>query len=539
MARRVRTLLAGRLAAVSFFMGMVVYYQATSELNRPLYGVYPLAAAYAASILYAVLLPFITRLDRFVFIQLCVDIALVTSVIYFTGGLNSPLSFLYVLVIIPAAILLSRKGIYFMATASGVVYSLMLGLEHYGVVKPYLAFTATYEPSDFDYVQMKGLLNIAIYFSVAILAGYLADLLRVSDKRLEQKSQDFTMLQAFNENVLNTMTSGFLAIDMDATILSHNPAAERILGLSTDRLDRQRVDRVLGIATLSDFIRKAESGQTQADQISWRYTRPDGGMTDLNMTVNLFTITDEPQGVIAVVQDVSAIKRMERQIASASRLAAIGRVAAGVAHEIRNPLASLSGSIQMIGGDLEGKLDESGARLMNIIHREVERLNRIVTQFLDYASPAHPKAVETDISRMVTDMVLLLKSSPKELGETTIVEDIEPGLTASVDAEQIGQVLWNLARNGLDAMDRNGALTVTARRNDDDTIKIIVADTGPGVPQENREKIFDPFFTTKQGGTGLGLSTSYKIVESHHGRLSVENVETGGARFILRLPRRP
>ncbi|MBF0169955.1 MAG: PAS domain S-box protein [Nitrospinae bacterium] len=540
LARRVRTLLAGRLAVVSFFMGVVVYYQVFYvEKGHPLYGLIPVAIAYGVSILYAVALPFIRRLREFVFLQLLLDVFLVSGVVHFTGGLNSPFSFLYLLVIIAAAILLSKAAIFFMAFISSVAYSALLGLESFGLIAPYYAFTPAIEPKNIGYVQMKALINTALNFIVAYLSSYLGDLLRASDAKLTRASQDFTMLQAFNENVLRTMASGFLAFDFDGQLLSDNPAARRILGYDDDQMKRIPVDRLLHLPPLRAFCRRAETEKASGDQFSWRYPQPGGAETELNMNVSVFDVDGEPQGIIAVIQDVTMIKDMERQMASAHRLAAIGRVAAGVAHEIRNPLASLSGAIQMIGGDVEPHLDDAGKRLMNIIHREIERLNRIVTQFLDYAGPVRLHKTPTDLSRLTEDTLLLLRSSGEAMDEVEIVEALPPGLTVPVDQEQIRQVLWNLCRNALEAMDHRGVLSVTARRLEGGDVEVVIGDNGPGIAPENRIRIFDPFFTTKPGGTGLGLATSHKIVESHGGALTVETPAAGGALFALRLPGAP
>ncbi len=537
LTRRVRTLLAGRLAVVSFFMGVVVYYQVFYANNsQPIYGLIPVAIAYAISIIYAVALPFTRRYREFVFIQLLLDIFLVSSVIHFTGGLNSPFSFLYLLVIISAAILLSKKAIFIMAFLSSLGYILLLGMESFEIILPYPAFAPIYEPENIGYVQMKGLINTALNFIVAYLASYLADLLRASDEKLTRTSQDFTMLQAFNENVLRTMASGFLAFDFDGRLLSHNPAAERILGLTGDVLKEKSVGESLHLSSLTAFCRRAETEQISGDQYSWRYPHPKGKETDLNMNVSVFDIAGEPQGIIAIIQDVTMIKEMEQQMASAQRLAAIGRVAAGVAHEIRNPLASLSGSIQMIGGDVAPHLGDQGKRLMKIIHREIERLNRIVTQFLDYARPVPLHRTSTDLSKLAADTLLLLRSQGEAMEGVTFVEDLTSDLIVTADEEQIRQVLWNLYRNGIEAMDRQGSLSVSTRRLDNGDAEIAIEDSGPGIDPENRVRIFDPFFTTKVGGTGLGLAMSYKIVESHGGTLSHEPGGVTGARFVVRLP---
>lgn len=239
-------------------------------------------------------------------------------------------------------------------------------------------------------------------------------------------------------------------------------------------------------------------------------------------------------------------------MANAERLAAIGRVAAGIAHEIRNPLASLSGSIQMLSADMDHLLDQSGKRLINIITREADRLNRIITQFLVYASPPQPKPSLVDLSLVLNETVTLFRADPRGKDRLEIETHIEPALMVNVDQEQVRQVIWNLLVNALEAMEEKGKITLTALTEQYQgkthpalgalsqdcplCVRISIKDNGVGISPENLERIFEPFFSTKMGGTGFGLPTAHKIIESHKGKIKVASHPGRGTTFTIWLP---
>ena len=552
----VRILLAARLAVVSFFMGLVVFYQAGHDMTGTLFpALTPVAAAYALTIIYATISRSVSDQLRFVYIQLFLDVALVGSIIYCTGGVNSPFSFLFILTIIAAAIFLWRGATYVIATSSSALYMSLLALEYLGIIHPYYIFPPAYNPAMGGYVFMTGVMKIAVFYLVAYLSGYLTELLRKTDLQLVKKSEDFTMLEAFNKSVVENMGSGLLAMDMRGVIVSHNPAAERILRLKPEEINHKKIETVLGLGSLRRFFTYLETMDGDSRQFDWTRVKK-GRETNLNMTISKLTVDGKIRGAVAVFQDITNLKIMEREIANAERLAAIGRVAAGIAHEIRNPLASLSGSIEMLKS--EGDFGESavGGRLMDIIMRETDRLNRIITQFLEYASPARISVSRVDMCKMLTETIILMKANPK-LGENiSVKEEIQKDLFACADSEQIRQVVWNLLINAVDSMENGGVLTVKASKarrpydrrqrprkksskNDGegwDFVKITVSDTGGGIDPEDLSKIFEPFFTTKQTGTGLGLSTVHKIVESHGGMIMADSAPGKGSSFSVWLP---
>lgn len=535
-------LIAARLAVVSFFMGLVVFFQFRyGRLGHAYLPLIPVAFAYLFSIAYAVFSRFATNLFRFAYFQLVADVFLVTGIIHFTGGLESPFPFLYIFVIIGSAIALSKSATYVIATGSSLLFALILGLEFKGIVQPFYVFPPVYKYVDIGFVIMTAIMNMASFYLVAFLSGYLTGLLRKTDQQLIEKNQDFTLLKAFHENVLSNMGSGFMAMDLDGTILSHNPAAERMLGLSPEDINRKRIESVFTRGDLRRFFGDSFALDNEPGQVELSHVRGDGRRMDISMTISKLSVDGVTQGVIAVFQDVTGVKNMERQMAHAARLAAIGRMAAGIAHEIRNPLASLSGSIQILSADLDPLLDQSGKRLINIITRETDRLNRIITQFLLYTSPPRLRPSIVDVSHIILETVTLLESDPRVKGKISIRMDVRPEVFVEVDEAQFRQALWNLCVNGIDAMTGTGTLTISVGKdrtyNDGRPMAwIIIEDTGEGIPPENLDKIFEPFFTTKGGGTGLGLPLAHKIIESHGGKMEAWSEPGKETRFIVSLP---
>ncbi|MGK7346722.1 MAG: two-component system sensor histidine kinase NtrB [Candidatus Nitrospinota bacterium M3_3B_026] len=556
---RVKVLLAARLAVISFFMGLVVFYKAREGHDiGSLPALTPVAAAYFLSIIYAVSLRFVRDFLRFVNVQIFLDIILISLVIYYTGGVNSPFSFLYILVIIATAIFLDRRSTYVSATAASAAYCLLLALEHGGFLRPHHVVPPVYNSTVGGFVFMTGVMRVAVFYLVAYLSGYLTSLLGKINQQLTKKSEDLLLLEAFHKNVVDNMGSGLLAMNMEGMILSHNPAAEKILGLPAEKISGSRAETALRLPGMKRFFRHLRDMEGDFRDYDWTCSKGDE-KAYLHMTISKFVADGQVKGAVAVLSDVTERKRMEMRMADSERLAAIGRVAASIAHEIRNPLASLSGSIQMLKAEAGPSADGLGERLMDIILRETERLNRTVTQFLGYASQPKLSLSRVNVSEILLETLLLLKSDPENGGKYTFVEDLEEDLCAVVDQERVKQITWNLLVNAMDAMKDGGTLTVRAARSKSpferrqkprkktsqtrksalDFVRIEVNDTGPGIKPEDLPRIFEPFYTTKKSGTGLGLSTVSKIVESHGGVITAESTAGAGTTFRIWLPMEP
>ncbi|VAX25170.1 Two-component sensor PilS [hydrothermal vent metagenome] len=553
----VRTLLAARLAVVSFFMGLVVFVHAKYEtLGGSILVLYPVTAAYALSIIYALALRRVTNLRLFVHIQLGFDLLLVSSIIFFTGGVNSPFWFMYILVIFAAPFLLGQSSIYIIASAASACYGLLLNLEYYELILPYNIFTPTYDPEVGGFILMKAVINIAVFYLVALLSASFDIILKSKERQLEKTSEDFTLLKAFHENVLENMGAGVIAIDLRGKILTHNLAVESILGLNANEIDRKEISGVVRLERLNRIFEMLGDFRESSPQFNWMYEKNDGQKIALTMIANKYEVEGRILGAIMALHDVTNIKAMEKQVAETERMASLGRVAAGIAHEIRNPLASLSGSIQMLSADLQQDRHEDDLKLMDIVMRETNRLNKIITQFLGYASPSKTNFSKADVSDILTETLTLLKANPAYSDKIVFKDEIDTGLEASIDHDQIRQVVWNLCVNAINAIEGNGALTIAARRESlapdkrstlnpkaltdgktaKDYILLIISDTGRGIDPDDMDKIFEPFFTTRHEGVGLGLSTAYKIVENHSGVITATSRPGEGTSFEVWLP---
>ncbi|MDH5510060.1 MAG: ATP-binding protein, partial [Nitrospinota bacterium] len=305
---------------------------------------------------------------------------------------------------------------------------------------------------------------------------------------------------------------------------------------------RKPADNVLQLPEVEEYLSNINASEKTDKRFQWVYNTPSSGEAYLSMSLSKFAVGGETQGAIAVFEDVTELKIMERSMAESERMAAVGKVAAVIAHEIRNPLASLSGSIQMLSSDLSSILDENNTKLMNITIREADRLNNIITEFLDYSSPRKPCFREAGLDEILNELVILLKSGSRLPDSVEIKINTEQGLRAIMDPERVTQVLWNIVLNAVDAMPDGGRLTIEVNLWTDRAsaegkwIRISLDDNGEGMTKETLDNIFEPFFTTKTRGTGLGLPSARKIMESHGGRIEAKSTPGEGSCFILWLP---
>lgn len=552
---KIKALMVARVVAISFFLGMVILYQMrVGQLPIVIPVSILIGTTYFLTILYALILSYTQRHMLFSYIQIVVDVFGVTGVIFITGGMDSPFPFLYILTIIVASIVLYRPGTYLVASVASILYGLLINLEFYEVIQPLRVFPGSGQPYPIGYVFFNVLLKISAFYAVAFLSSQLSESVRRVGEKLTQQSRDFTALRTFHQSVVKHMGNGFLAFDFQGRTVSSNPAAHSILGLSeSEILDRPGSD-VLQLPDLESLLQNSQSLQNYPKHFEWNFRHPEG--TTVPLSMNVSNITDDegnPTGIIGVFQNVTQLKEMEKKIAHSDRLAAIGQMSTGIAHEIRNPLASMSGSIQMLSKGLGPVLEDSQKRLMEIILRETDRLNSIITRFLQFAGPSSTRKEERPIHFLVKEVMSLLENSSDNAPRVRFHYELDNELVASVDPEQFKQLLWNLCMNSIQAMPDGGELRIAARNYSPDGnhsekengrelfsgteyIQLSVSDDGDGISDECLKKIYDPFFTTKPKGTGLGLSMVYKIVENHGGQIDVESSPGKGTTFIVLLP---
>ena len=454
------------------------------------------------------------------------DTALVTAVVAATGGARSIFAFLYVLSVTAACVLLSRTGGLTIAAAGSVFYT---GLVFGRTVFPLTFFEAPKESTALEVITI--FLNAGTFLIVAIVAGGLAERFRSTRQELETKQADLKDLEAFTDLVFHSVGTGLIALDGEQRVTALNRAAERITGVAAHAAVG-RPWSVFGAALALEDV-EAEI-ETPDPRPAWREVllRRDGAEVPVRMTFSALRAGDGRRiGLIAACEDLSAIRAMEARMRAADRLASLGRMAANIAHEIRNPLASLSGAVEVLAA---GAPDETRERLGQIVIKETDRLNAIIREFLEYARPKPLERARVNVAELVDEVLVLLEHRAAP-GTLKVIREFPPALPWSADRQQLRKVLWNLCLNALQAMPDGGELKVTVAPSGG-RLLIRVADTGEGIESTDLGQIFEPFFSTKADGTGLGLALVHRIVQDHGGDIDVQSRPGVGTAFTLTLP---
>jgi two-component system, NtrC family, sensor histidine kinase PilS len=498
---------------------------------------------YALSIGYALTLPYVERDRWLVDLQLGIDALLVSAFIYFTGGITSYFTSLYVLPVIAASTIQFRRGGLMVATLSTVLYGgLVLAqyLTAFGLrADPWLGANVLSLPSGSVARYTVGL-NVFGLFAVALLGGTLANSLRSAGARLEEASSEIADLQALNQHVIDSLPSGLATTDEALRILTFNRGAEAITGVPCAAAVGRGIDAVLQLsAPVMESIQSDLQSKGTRRRHEFRYRpEPGGSELEIGLTAAYLETPGGRAGLLFTFQDVTAIKKLERDAAIQQRLAAVGEMAAGIAHEIRNPLASMSGSIQILRQELP--LSSEQEQLMDIVLRESERLNTTIRSFLAYARPQRFQIARFDVRRALNDTALLLRNSAEVLDGHEIVVDVPAAeLWYEADEGQIKQIIWNLATNGLRAMPKGGRLHLVGLfEPSSEGVVLTVRDDGIGIPAEELDSLFQPFHGTFARGSGLGLAIVHRITSDYNGEIQVSSQPGAGTTVSVRLPAR-
>jgi two-component system sensor histidine kinase PilS (NtrC family) len=536
-----------RVLFVTLLLGASVFVQVkearTAFGDIQTYHYLLIAAIYSISFIYVLLLKRLKNLIHFAYLQLLVDTVLVTAIIYATGGIESIFSFLYILTIINGSIILYRKGGMIAASSCSILYGLLIDLHYYRVIEPLgsrLVYPADYQSS---YIFYMIVVNIAAFYLVAYLSSYPSEQARKSRVELIAKQDDIIKLEALNEWIIQSMTSGLITLDDEGRILLFNPAAEALFGMPSSACIGQRLLEVLpflrGHVLPSDEEVNPPSGK-HPRFMDLPYLRPSGEEVFLRCSVSPLSSPDGSRGGrILFFQDMTEMKKIEEEMKRVEDLALIGELAAGIAHEIRNPMASISGSIQMLKESLE--MDDVKTKLMDIMLREINRLNTLVSDFLLFARPKQSAVQSVDLNQLILDSLELFKNSAKWTEKIRVEMQLHGSMNIESDPEQIKQVLWNLFLNAMDAMRGGGVLLVSTEfvnlpephGENRKMAQITFRDTGEGFSSKALQFLFTPFFTTKEGGSGLGLAIVKRIVEGLRGRVAGKNHPDGGAEITV------
>lgn len=530
---KIKWLILSRLLLAAFLLSSLAFFQYRYHIFQFPSGTpfYFAIAVLSLTGTYWYLLRVVNNLQLLAYIQTAGDILLISWLVSVTGGIDSGFALLYHVTIISASIILYRRGGYLSASLASILYGGLLDMQYYSV----LGFTRSlnYTPIQVLYLLF---VNILSFYTVALLSSYLSERLRKTRQELREKSMDFDDLRVIQEHILRSVGSGIVTMNMTGEITSWNNAAEQITGYRFDEI-RANWKTAFG-DSIKGLFGHTDDLKARPVRFEGPFTKRDGNRAILGFTASLLKDdTETVRGIILTFQDITRLIEMEEQIRRQERLATVGSLAAGIAHEIRNPLASLSGSIQMLQGELELQGDHK--HLMDIVLRETDRLNNIITEFLDYARPRSNQMEPISLASLLEETITLFRNSREFRKDIVINCDIPPAIAVTGDAQRLRQVFWNLLINSAQAIDNAGSITISAASGagiDADEVTIQILDTGTGIEREHLERIFDPFFTTKSGGTGLGLAIAYRIIEDHNGAIDVKSEVGKGTAVIINLP---
>jgi two-component system, NtrC family, sensor histidine kinase PilS len=531
--RRMAWLMFLRTLVISGVLGLSLWLSAsqapTTTSVRLLSSI--IVATYLLNVLFGLALRRGIAASRIAMWQIAGDLIINSLLIYVTGGAPSPMTFLFALTVVGAGALLYRRGALIVTVTSlllligiaVVAWKALLPLPVAGQLRPW-------EQTGNEFARTLGV-NIGALIGVGALSYLFGDQLQRTAQSLASERRAVADLYTLHRDIVRSLTSGLITTDGDGNMLTVNATAAELLDLDPESAIGAKVETVLpGISELLGGDVRSEL--RRVDLVIPRATEP------LTLGVSVSPLFDQRDAVIGRVvhfQDLSNLRRMEAHVRRAERLATFGQLAAGIAHEIRNPLASISGSIELLRQ--APQVSEDDRSLMTIVTREIERLNALISDLLDYANPRPMQPSEFDLAVMMQE---LMQMAQQDRGEVELALQVTGPLLITADASKLRQVIWNLVHNARDAA-REGGRHVLVRAYPhpqlDHWIELIVIDDGPGMAPELQKRIFDPFFTTKRKGTGLGLATCHSIVTDHRGRIDVESAVGSGTHIRVTLPR--
>jgi two-component system sensor histidine kinase PilS (NtrC family) len=509
------------IATTLFLAALII--QSLTFFTLPLNFLFYLTALiYLLNVVYLVLrrvLPIRTNL----YIQNLGDLILETVIVYLTGSLEGSFSFLYLVTILVGSIYLYRRGGLILAAAATMLYGALIDLQYYGIIPPLFAAAGVpLIPLGRIYYNLAA--NILGFFLVALLASFISERLRAAHEALSSTQARYSDLKVLNEAIVSSVSSALIATDLEGRIIFQNGGARAMFG-PLQSLGDVFFGRTLSVeAVKGELLKGKRVRQMEVSEAGKNYLLRMTGLADAR---------GEVLGILLLLDDITEYKALENELKDKEKMAAIGSLSAAIAHEIRNPLASISGSVQIL---TSSALQGQERKLTDIIGQETFRLNRIIENFILFARPKPLTRVPYSVTQQLKDFHLLLSHSPERASHEVRLILPEGEIWVEADRDMLQQVWWNLVRNAFRAMGNTpGALTIQARQNGSG-VRIAFSDTGPGIPPEKVEEIFQPFAGNFREGLGIGLALCRRVVREHGGTIEVASVPHERTTFEVGLP---
>jgi two-component system sensor histidine kinase PilS (NtrC family) len=544
LTSRLRWLMFLRVMIVSFLLALAAFVEIKGmgsllEISASLL-FKTILLAYILSVFFLFLLRLLKSIPVNIYIQSICDIALITALVYATGGIRSIYSIFYPLVIIYSVLFMGRRGGFIVASAAGIFYGSLADLEFYRVIYPHFsASLPDYQMNAADVIT-RIVTHFLSFYLIAFLASFVVEQERKTRTLLVEKQSAFDQLDLLHRSIIESVDNGILTVDLEGRIKSFNRAAARITGFAFRDIENRKFSKLFpGSPSFCGKQGVDENIPLAKTQFEMLFPTGSGKRLVLGGSVSqLKDPQDVTIGSIVIFQDLTAINDMRESLEKSRQLAFIGEIAANLAHEIRNPLASISGSIQMLKGNL--MRDKTNAKLMQIILRGKDHLEGFLKDFLLMARPALGPREDLDIRETIRDIVESLRCVEDwhELLDVVMVLTDDP-LYIRANKTEVRQIVWNLMLNAVQAMPEGGVLKVEARPvrvGERDGAEISIVDTGCGIGEEDLSKIFDPFYTTRDTGTGLGLAVVNRILDAYGGKIQMKSKPGEGSVFTIWLP---
>lgn len=528
LRRRVSRLLLLRTLVVSVVLGLSMWLLTAGE-TPPRAAVWLqssiIAATYLSLIGFGLTLRAGVAPRKVAIVMQAADIAVTSLLVYVTGGAQSPYAFLYALSIVAGGALYYRRGAVAVTIASVAALVIVALLAWQRVIDlPMVGQIRPWEQLGTGFARSLGV-QLAAVIGVGALAFIFGDQLEKGAESLATTRKAAADLFTLHQDIVRSLASGLITIAPDGTVLTANQAGADILRRTVPELAGKSIE--LAMPGLSAMLVESKGELRRADL----------NLGDLTVGVTVSPLRDVRDHVIGRVvnfQDLTELRRLETHMRRAERLATVGQLAAGVAHEIRNPLAAISGSIELLRQTPQASEDDR--TLMAIVHREIQRLNLLIDDLLDYANPRPSQHVDFDLAVLVRE-TCQVANADKAFEEVELVCKTDDAIAIRADSAKLRQVVWNFLRNAADAAAGGGKHVRVEATHDDRGATISISDDGPGISRDQLARIFDPFFTTKKKGTGLGLATCHAIIAEHGGSIDVDSEVGKGTKMVVRLPR--